>query len=133
MFTVKILNYSGVQSEQDGACMVTDGGVELTSVYLREWGSVEVWYPASQNFKDCIEELKKETHDGYHSDLESPEMSAEEFNMLMSLHDTYKAVCTFTDKNGDDASYLIAENEEVYITDRHGNTVHSIKQQDKQL
>ncbi len=126
MFTVKILNYTHAEQQQ-GDIKITDSYPELMSVYLREWGTIEVWYPASQNFKDEVERLKKQTYDDYHSDLSSAEMTADELNTLIDMQGEYKAFITYTDKNGYDAAYCIAENEEVYITDSNGNTVHSIK------
>lgn len=126
MFTVKILNYTHSESQQ-GEVKLSDNSPELMSVYLREWGPVEVWLPASQNFKDKVEELKQSTYDDYHNDLSSEEITVDELNVLIEMQGEYKAFITYEDRNGDDAFYCIAENEEVYITDRHGNTVHSIK------
>lgn len=121
MFTVKILNYTNKESNLDASEPV------LMSIYLREWGSVEVWYPASQNYKDKVEDLKQETYNDYHSDLESKELTSKELDELIELQGTYKAFITYKDRDDQDSFYCIAENEEVYITDSHGNTVHSIR------
>ena len=115
MFTVKILNFTFEEPRNQ------------TSVYLREWDNVEVWLPESQNYKDKVEDLKKEVHDEYHSNLESPEMTGEELDALIELQGTYKAFVTYEDRHGEDSFYCIAGNEEVYITDSNGNTVYSIR------
>ena len=126
MFTVKIINYTQGEEHQ-GSIKIDDNTPKVMSVYLREWQSVEVWYPESQNYKDKVEQLKKETYDDYHSDLTTEEMTGDELNFLIEMHETYKAFVTYENKDGEDSFYCIAENEELYITDSNGNTVHSIR------
>lgn len=118
MFTVKILNYT-CEMSNDGSCR---GDIEqslLSHVYLREWESVEVWYPASENYIQKVEELVRETREenAEHEHLEE----------LVDFQSSYKAFVTYKKANGEDGFYCIAELEEVYITDSCGNTVHSIK------
>lgn len=126
MFTVKIINYTHGE-ECQGGIKINDNTTKVISVYLREWRSVEVWYPESQNYKDKVEQLKKEVYEDYHSDLTSKEMTACELNTLIDLQGEYRAFITYENKDGEDSLYCIAENEELYVTDSSGNTVHSIR------
>lgn len=121
MFTVKIINYTQDGNETSG------GAPKVMSVYLREWSSVEVWYKDSQNYKDKVEQLKQETYGEYHNDLTNEEMTVDEFNTLIEMQGSYKAFVTYESECGDDLFYCIADNEELYITDTNGNTVHSIR------
>lgn len=127
MFTIKIMNYTFPQIEQDGSCKIKLDEPELSSVYLREWQSVEVWYPASQNFKDKVEELKQEAYNDYHDDLAGEEKTGEELELIIEMQAEYKAFVTYVDNDGEDSFYCIAPYEEVYITDSNGKTVHLIK------
>ena len=118
MFTVKILNYTGEMSN-NGSCKSGPEDCQLSHVYLREWKSVEVWYPASGNYKDKVEELIEET--------KAENESHEDLELLIELQRSYKAFVTYEKQDGEDGFYCIAELEEVYVTDSCGNTVHSIK------
>lgn len=118
MFTVKILNYTG-EMNQDGSCKSEIEDCALSHVYLREWKSVEVWYPASGNYQDKVAELIEQT--------KAENTDHEDLGLLVDLQKSYKAFVTYEKPDGEDGFYCIAELEEVYITDSCGNTVHCIK------
>jgi len=107
MFTVKTINK-------------TLSG-EIESVYLNEWSNICVWLKGSQNYKDKVESLKADV-------LSDKESDQDEIEQLLRMHETYKAFITYENDGDEEWSYYcVADNEEIYITDRHGNTVHSIR------
>ena len=118
MFTAKTINYNIPELDNDGQCTLDGAERLIVSVYLREWRSIEVWYPESGTYMEKVEQFKVEA--------EAVEDEVER-KFLIDMHDTYKAFITYVTEDGNDSFYCIAETEELYITDRQGNTVYVIK------
>lgn len=120
MFTVKFMNYNGCTDFIDGKASIECDKPELTHTFLRCYQGIEVWESNSEFFKESVQKCKDE--------IESDnEIDKENKKVLLDLQDTYKAIMTFLNQDGEEGEYFIAETENVFVTDRFGNTIYSIK------
>ena len=120
MFTVKFMNQNVCTYFIDGRVSIDCDKTELTHTFLRCYRAIEVWESNSQFFKDAVQKCKNE--------IESDnEIDEENKKILSDLQDTYKAIMTFRNQDGEEGEYFIAETENVFVTDRFGNTVYAIK------